>query len=46
MVTVNYARVFTPNLTNEFIFGYIPVGYDPSYLDVLDYFHRLGHAAQ
>lgn len=41
VLTVNYARVFTPSLTNEFIFGFTPFAYDPAYLDVLDYYHRL-----
>jgi hypothetical protein len=40
-LSVNYARVFTPNLTNELIVGFSPSGYDPAYLDVLDYYHRL-----
>jgi len=40
LVTLNYARVFTPNLTNEFIFGWAYRESHPASLGVVDYLRR------
>jgi hypothetical protein len=40
LVTANYARVFTPNLTNEFIFGWAYFESHPNSLGVVDYLRQ------
>lgn len=40
LITVNYAKVFTPNLTNEFVFGYSNRESHPASLGVVDYLRQ------
>jgi hypothetical protein len=40
LVTANYARVFSPNLTNEFIFGWAYRESHPASLGVVDYLRQ------